>query len=72
MFVRRFSKVDLSIKHTGIFPLKFPFQFFVAKVVAPRKFSTYPAFITNAPVTEVSKTTNGVRVASEVCTLLHF
>ena len=29
-------------------------------------FATYPAFITNAPVTEVSKTTNGVRVASEV------
>lgn len=30
-----------------------------------RKFSTYPAFIVNAPVTEVSKTANGVRVASE-------
>lgn len=30
-----------------------------------RRFSTYPAFIANSPVTEVSKTTNGVRVASE-------
>jgi len=30
-----------------------------------RNFSTYPAYITNAPVTEVSKTSNGVRVASE-------
>jgi len=30
-----------------------------------RRFSTYPAFITNAPATEVSKTSNGVRVASE-------
>ena len=28
-------------------------------------FSTFPAFVTNAPVTEVSKTSNGVRVASE-------
>lgn len=27
--------------------------------------ATYPAFITNAPVTEVSTTSNGVRVASE-------
>jgi len=28
-------------------------------------FSTYPAFVTSAPVTEVSTTANGVRVASE-------
>ena len=27
--------------------------------------STYPAYILNAPVTEVSKSGNGVRVASE-------
>lgn len=27
--------------------------------------STYPAYILNAPVTEVTKTSNGVRVASE-------
>lgn len=36
-----------------------------SKIVAGRRLSTFPAFITNAPVTEVSKTTNGVRVASE-------
>jgi len=30
-----------------------------------KNFSTYPAFITNAPITEVSKTKNGVTVASE-------
>lgn len=29
------------------------------------RFSTYPAFIASGPVTEVSKTSNGVRVASE-------
>lgn len=29
------------------------------------RFSTYPAFIATGPVTEVSKTSNGVRVASE-------
>eukprot|EP00128_Syssomonas_multiformis_P003570 Colp12_sorted_trinity150504_noHs@13431 len=34
-------------------------------VVGRRATSTFPAFITNAPVTEVSKTKNGVRVASE-------
>jgi hypothetical protein len=28
--------------------------------------AVYPAFITSAPITEVSKTANGVRVASEV------
>lgn len=33
--------------------------------VAGKGFSTYPSFITNAPVTEVSKTLNGVTVASE-------
>lgn len=34
-----------------------------------RKFASvaYPAYILNAPLTEVSKTSNGVRVASEVC-----
>lgn len=31
-----------------------------------RKFSTYPAFISSFPVTEVTQLTNGVRVASEV------
>lgn len=36
-----------------------------SKIVAGRGMSTYPAFITNAPVTELSKTKNGVRVASE-------
>ncbi len=30
-----------------------------------RQLSTYPAYILNAPVTEVTKTSNGVRVASE-------
>lgn len=40
--------------------------------VATRKVSNaaaaivYPTYITNAPLTEVSKTSNGVRVASEV------
>ena len=41
-----------------------------------RKLSSvvYPTYITNAPLTEVSKTSNGVRVATEVsvihiCTL---
>jgi processing peptidase subunit beta len=40
---------------------------FLRKVIqkSSRGFSTYPAFIANAPVTEVSKTKNGVRVASE-------
>mmetsp|Transcript_550 Transcript_550/g.811 ORF Transcript_550/g.811 Transcript_550/m.811 type:complete len:463 (+) Transcript_550:32-1420(+) len=32
---------------------------------SPRFFSTFPAFITHAPLTEISKTSNGVRVASE-------
>jgi hypothetical protein len=32
--------------------------------------AVYPAFITSAPITEVSKTANGVRVASEVKALL--
>ena len=36
------------------------------KRAASRTFSTYPAYIVNAPLTEVSKTKNGVRVASEV------
>ena len=33
-----------------------------------RKFSSvvYPNYVTNAPLTEVSKTSNGVRVATEV------
>jgi hypothetical protein len=39
---------------------------FLQVATAGRKFSTYPAFITNAPATEVSKTSNGIRVASEV------
>ena len=30
-----------------------------------RQLSTYPAYIVNAPVTEVTKTSNGIRVASE-------
>jgi len=30
-----------------------------------RSFSTYPAYVVNAPLTEVSKTSNGVTVASE-------
>ncbi len=29
----------------------------------------YPAYVTDAPVTEVSSTSNGVRVASEVSSL---
>lgn len=41
----------------------------VNKVKLSKSFlSTYPAFIVNAPLTEVSKTSNGVRVASEVIT----
>ena len=36
------------------------------KRATSRTFSTYPAYIVNAPLTEVSKTKNGVRVASEV------
>lgn len=36
-----------------------------AKLRSSRSFSTYPAYILNAPVTEVSKCSNGVRVASE-------
>jgi hypothetical protein len=29
-------------------------------------FSTYPSYITGAPLTEISKTSNGIRVATEV------
>lgn len=32
---------------------------------ALRSFSTYPAYVVNAPLTEVSKTNNGITVASE-------
>lgn len=36
-----------------------------------RNFSkVYPAYIVNAPPTEVSKTSNGVRVATEVIILI--
>jgi len=37
----------------------------ISKTSTLRRFSTFPAFITNAPITEVSKTSNGVTVASE-------
>lgn len=33
--------------------------------ISSKLFSTLPAYVANAPVTEVSKTSNGVRVASE-------
>jgi processing peptidase subunit beta len=37
----------------------------VVSKAGKRGFATYPAFVTNAPATEVSKTSNGVTVASE-------
>ena len=36
------------------------------KRVVARNMSSYPAYVVNAPVTEVSKAANGVRVATEV------
>jgi hypothetical protein len=36
------------------------------KRVVARNMSSYPAYVVNAPVAEVSKAANGVRVATEV------
>ena len=62
--------------HGSVSMISFPFQALTR--VAKRSLGTaaaapqmvYPAYVTDAPATEVSATSNGIRVASEVSIFL--
>ena len=58
----RFAPSDESDRLCA--PLRSDFQ--AMKRVVARNMSSYPAYVVNAPVAEVSKAANGVRVATEV------